>query len=110
MVEEKKSEGRFTNAIAVDDCDFLDQSHEVARLWVENNGPANCLIQPDKLVQPEMFGMLMVDAIRHGARAFAQAHEISETEALQRIWSGLEAERDRNTTDLDTVQDFEKPN
>ena len=110
MVEENKSQGRFANAIAVDDYDFLDQSCEVARLWVENNGPATCLIQPDRLAQPEMFGMLMVDAIRHGARAFAQAHDIRETEALQRIWSGLEAERDRNTTNLDTVQDFEKPN
>ena len=110
MVEENKSQGRFANAIAVEDYDFLDQSCEVARLWVEDNGPATCLIQPDRLAQPEMFGMLMVDAIRHGARAFAQAHDIRETEALQRIWSGLEAERDRNTTNLDAVQDFEKPN
>ncbi len=110
MLRRKKKAGRFTNAIMVDDYDFLDKPHEVARLWVEDQGPATCLIQPDKLEQPEMFGMLMVDAIRHGARAFAQAHGIAENEALEKIWAGVDAERDHSTTDLDTVQNYEKPN
>ncbi len=109
MFSKKRAAGRFAHAIAVDDFDFLDDSHEVARLWVENGGPATCLIQPDKLQEPEMFGMLMVDTIRHGARAFAQAQGISEQEALEKIWWGLDAERGKNTTGLDTVQDYEKP-
>lgn len=109
MFRKKKTGGRFDNAIAVDDFDFLDQSHEVARLWVEDGAGATCLIQPDKLEQPEMFGMLMVDCIRHAARAYAQAYGMSEADALARIWSGVDAERARNTTDLDTVQDYEPP-
>lgn len=109
MFGKKKNGGRFDNAIAVDDFDFLDQSHEIARLWVEDGAGATCLIQPDKLELPEMFGMLMVDCVRHGARAYAQAHSISETDALARIWNGLDAERERNTTGLDTVQNYEPP-
>ncbi len=109
MFGNKKRGGRFNNAISVDQFDFLDQSHEVARLWVEDGGGATCIIQPENLEMPEMYGMLMVDSIRHGARAYAQAQDISEAEALDRIWAGLDAERNRNTTDLDTVQNYQKP-
>ncbi|MEO9468372.1 DUF5076 domain-containing protein [Parasphingorhabdus sp.] len=109
MFGNKKKGGRYENAIAVDDFDFLDQSHEVARLWVEDGAGATCLIQPEKLERPEMFGMLMVDCIRHGSRAYAQAHGISEADALEMIWAGVDVERKRNTTDLDTIQDYEKP-
>lgn len=93
-------------AIAVDDFDFLDNAVEVARLWVENEGPATCIIQPDVLKEPEMFGMLMVDAMRHAARAYAQCYGMPEEEALSRILQGVEMESGTNTTDLDTVQDF----
>ena len=110
MFGRKKGQGRFDNAIAVDSFDFFDHSHEVARLWVEDGAGATCIIQPDKLERPEMFGMLMVDCIRHGARAYAQAQGITEEAALAMIWTGLDAERDRSTTDLDTVQDYKKPN
>lgn len=87
--------------------DFLANSTEVARLWVENEGPATCIIQPDKLAEPEMFGMLMVDSIRHGARAYSQCYGMSEEDALKRIWDGVDMERANNTTELDTVQDFD---
>lgn len=109
MFGNKKKGGRFDNAIAVDDFDFLDDSHEVARLWVEDGAGATCIIQPEKLAVPEMFGMLMVDSVRHGARAYAQAHDLSEDDALARIWAGFDAERNRNTTGLDTIQNYEKP-
>lgn len=92
--------------IDVNGFDFLEQSTEVARLWVEDNGPATCLIQPDKLAEPEMFGMLMTDTVRHGARAYAQCYGLSEEEALERIWRGVEMEREKNTTGLDTVQNY----
>lgn len=97
-------------AISVDEYDFLDNAVEVARLWVENEGPATCIIQPERLAEPEMFGMLMVDTIRHGARAFAQCYGMSEEDALHRIWSGLEMERAHETTGLNTMQDYQKPN
>ena len=93
--------------ISVAGYDFLGQSVEVARLWVEDEGPATCLIQPERLAEPEMFGMLLVDAIRHGARAFSQCYGMSEDEALSRIWQGVEAERDYPTDPLDTLQNYE---
>ncbi len=110
----RKSSGRQARAahdgeIDIADMDFLRDSREVARLWVENNGPATCLIQPDILRESEMFGMLMVDTIRHAARAYAQCHGLSEEEALSRIWQGVDMERANNTTGLDTVQDYDPP-
>ncbi|MEM8724909.1 MAG: DUF5076 domain-containing protein [Pseudomonadota bacterium] len=96
------------NAIDVDGFDFLKDSVEVARLWVENEGPATCLIQPDRLEQPEAFGLLIVDTIRHGARAYAQCYGMTEEEALERIWQGVDMERSHHTTGLDTVQDFDR--
>ena len=92
--------------IDVSSLDFLSDSTEIARLWVENEGPATCIIQPDKLAEPEMFGLLMVDSIRHGARAYAQCYGMSEQEALKRIWDGVDMERSNNTTGLDTIQDY----
>lgn len=96
--------------IAVEGFDFLDQSVEVARLWVQNGGPATCIIDPSVLGAPEMFGMLMVDAIRHAARAYAQCYGLTEDAALTRIWAGLDAERDDHTTPLNTIMDHGKPN
>jgi hypothetical protein len=101
---------RDKNSIKIDELDFLDNSYEVARMWVENGGPATCIIQPERLVEPEMFGMLMVDAIRHAAVAFARCHDISEAEALHRIWSGLDAERDFETSPITTLQNYGRPN
>ena len=95
-------------AISVAGLDLLDNSVEVARLWVENEGPATCIIQPERLAEPEMFGMLMVDAIRHGARAFSQCYGMTEQDALSRIWRGVDAERADPSSPLDTIQDYEE--
>jgi hypothetical protein len=95
-------------AISVDDYEFLANSVEVARMWVEDGGPATCLIQPERLANPEMFGMLMVDAIRHAAVAFGQCYAINEEEALRRIWRGLDAERDFETSPIETIQNYQK--
>ncbi len=105
-----QSEPLAARQISVEGYDFLDQSVEVARLWVENDGPATCLIQPERLAEPEMFGMLMVDAIRHAAVAFSQCHGIPESAALARIWTGLDMERGDPTTPINTVQDYGKLN
>lgn len=96
--------------IHVEGYDFLDRSVEVARLWVQNGGPATCIIDPGLLQQPELFGMLMVDTVRHAARAYAQCYGMTEEAALARIWDGLDAEREMNTTPLSTIQDHGKPN
>ncbi|WOE76027.1 DUF5076 domain-containing protein [Alterisphingorhabdus coralli] len=99
------STGSPAGAINLDGLDILDNSAEVARLWVENNGPATCIINPTLLEQPEMFGLLMVDCVRHAARAYAQAAGMTEVEALARIWNGVDMERESHTTGLTTLED-----
>ena len=98
-------------AIAVEhQRELLENSVEIARMWVEDNGPATCFIQPERLQDPEAFGMLMVDTVRHAARAYSQCYGMSENEALGRIWDGLDAERGSPTTGLDTIEDYGKSN
>ena len=98
-------------AIDIAGMDFLDRSQEFARLWVETDGPMTALIEPRNLgADPFLFGMAMVDTIRHAARAYARAVNIGEDEALARILEGFDAERGNNTTDLDTLQDGSAPN
>ena len=97
-------------AIAVEGIDVLDNSLEVARLWIEDGGPATCLINPEILGEPEMFGLLMVDTIRHAARAYAQCYGMPEDEALGRILEGVQMETASPTTDIETTQDYGKSN
>jgi len=80
--------------------DFLDGSQEFARLWAEPKGPMTCIIEPRALgPDPFLFGMALVDAVRHGAKAYAHATGIPEDQALGRIWEGLDAERANPTDD-----------
>jgi hypothetical protein len=93
--------------IDVSDCDFLENSLEFARLWIDPDGPSTYLIEPRHLgADPFVFGMAMVDTIRHAARAYAAAVNVSEEHALERIYEGFDAERAKNTTDLDTVRNL----
>ena len=96
--------------IDVSGCDFLDNSLEFARLWVDPEGPSTYLIEPRHLgADPFAFGMAMVDTIRHAARAYAHAVGVTEEHALERIYEGFDAERGMNTTGLDTIQDLGEP-
>ncbi len=85
--------------IDVTGIDILDGAEEFARLWYGPADKATCLIDPHGLApDPFVFGVVMVDCIRHGAKAYAQAVGISEADALARIWQGFDAER-ANPTD-----------
>jgi hypothetical protein len=99
--------GPLYGAIQVDGYAVLNKSVEVARLWVENGGGGTFIIRPEQLASPEMFGMMMTDCVRHAARAYASSLGIAETDALDRIWTGLDDERDRHTTPLHTISDNE---
>jgi len=108
MFGQRKPSGSQGAEIALDNMDFLADSREFARLWAEPGGPMTALINPHHLgADPFLFGMAMVDAMRHAARAWAQAVDIAEADALARIYEGLDAERAGNTTGLDTVQDYD---
>ena len=88
--------------------DLPHGSVEVARLWITNGGPATCLIRPDRLAEPEMFGMLMVDAARHAAEAFARHDGLPFGEVLNCIWRRAEQELARQATVAVTRQSYEK--
>jgi hypothetical protein len=77
---------------------LLEDGREFLRLWAKEDGPVTCFINPAALgADPFLFGMALVDAVRNGARAWAQAVGVSVEHAEQRIWEGLDAERAKPT-------------
>lgn len=82
--------------------DLLGDSREFLRVWAKEDGPVTCFINPVPIgADPFAFGMALVDCVRHGAKTYAQATGVSEMEALERIWQGVDAER-TNPTDVAT--------
>ena len=78
------------NQIALEDGDDLtDESHEIARIWITNNGGSSVWIAAYALDGARSFGHLIADTIRHGARAYATTYGLSEEEALQEIVDGV---------------------
>lgn len=100
--------GPVNGAIWVQGSPQITNAVEVARMWIENGGLGTFFIQPDNLETPEMFGMMMTDCVRHAARAFSQRLGISEGQALDRIWQGLDAERDHQTDEPTTIEPYSK--
>ena len=85
---------RRKGEIDVSEVDILDGSQEFVRMWYGEDGGATCLVEPRNLdPDPFIFGLVMVDCIKHGAKAYARALGIGETEALTRIFEGFDAER-----------------
>lgn len=81
--------------------DTLAGSREFLRAWSKEDGPQTFFVSPHGLgADPFLFGMALCDCVEHAARAWARALGISETEALDRIWEGLDAERGAPTHDL----------
>jgi hypothetical protein len=78
--------------------DLLDGASEFLRMWAKPGAPMTCFIDPAPVgADPFGFGIAMVDAIRHGAKAYAHAVGITEEHALARIWEGFDAERGHQT-------------
>ncbi|MFN2099551.1 DUF5076 domain-containing protein [Altererythrobacter sp. MF3-039] len=103
MIFGKKS--GWDGEIDVSSFDFLANASEFARLWNEEGEGLTAIIEPRGLApDPFVFGMAMVDTIRHAAKAYAHAVQIPEEDALARIWEGFEAERDNPT---DTPQQID---
>ncbi|MBS0253977.1 MAG: DUF5076 domain-containing protein [Proteobacteria bacterium] len=65
---------------------------EIVRLWVNPEGAISAFIRP-RLKDPALFGRMLAQAARQGARAYAGGGTISEEEALQRIWAGVDGAR-----------------
>ncbi len=81
--------------------EMLGGSREFLRAWSKAEGPATFFVNPQGLgTDPALFGIALADCAEHAARAWAQALNISEKEALARIWEGLDAERSAPNNDL----------
>src|SRR3546814_952056 len=62
-------------------------------MWKQSNGNVLCVIDPAALgADPMLFGLAIVDAVRHGAKAYAQAVNVDEKHAFERIMEGVNAE------------------
>ena len=103
--------GAWPDELDITEIDILDGSEEFARLWYAKNGVATCLIQPRNLdPDPFVFGLVMVDCIKHGAKAYSHALAISESEALERIFQGFDAERAHPTEEPHEVSPTRRTN
>jgi len=100
--------GARDGEIDVSGLDFLDGSLEFARFWSEPEGEQTFIIEPRALgADPFLFGMAMVDAIRHAAIAYSRAVNISEGQALARIMEGFQAELENPTDEPKPLDDPE---
>jgi hypothetical protein len=94
------------HAIKLENGDTLtDASSEVARIWVTDGAGSSVWIDAAVLQDPEVFGYLMADTIRHAARAYAQTWELDEDEALQAIVNGTFSELRDQLGDIETIQE-----
>jgi hypothetical protein len=69
--------------------ELTSESSEVARVWVTDNAGSTIWINASILADPKVFGYLMADTIRSGARVYAATLGIDEDEALQAIVNGV---------------------
>jgi hypothetical protein len=88
-----KKGGALDGEMDVSGVSALAGANEFLRMWSQPKGNAICLIDPAALgADPAVFGLAMVDALRHGAKAWAQAVQIDEEHAFARIMEGFNAE------------------
>jgi len=77
--------------------ELLGDSREFLRVWAKDGGTL-CFVNPRPLgADPALFGIAMVDVIRNAASTYAKATGMPEDEALERLWMGLDAERNAPT-------------
>jgi len=73
---------------------------EAVRVLLEEGSGNVVVIDPEILGEPFILGMLCVDIMKHGARAFARQMGMDEAEAFQAILAGLMAELQSPTDDV----------
>ena len=77
------------NAIDISAHPLGEEFQELVRLWVNPEGAISAFIRP-RLKDPELFGAMLAQAARQGARAYAGAHNMAEDAALAAIRAGWE--------------------
>jgi hypothetical protein len=93
-------------AIALENGETLtDASVEVARIWITDGAGSAVWIDARVLEDPQVFGYLMADTIRHAARAYAGTWDMAEGDALQRIVAGVSEELRDQVSSITTIQE-----
>ena len=82
-----KAPAAHPNAIDISAHPMGAEFQELVRLWVNPEGAISAFIRP-RLKDPELFGAMLAQAARQGARAYAGAHEMAEDAALAAIQAG----------------------
>lgn len=92
---------KASNASELDTGDSVPaDGREFLRMWDSESNGGICFISPHALdPDPFVFGMMLADAMRHGALAYAGAVDIGEDEAMIRIMEGLKAELENPTSE-----------
>jgi hypothetical protein len=74
--------------------DLPKDAFELARFWVTGERSFVAVGRPERW-SPELLGSLMVESLHTAAQIYAAAGEMSEAEALERLWHGFDEERER---------------
>jgi len=84
-------------AVALDERFGLPRdAFELARFWVSPEAARSyVLIGYQERWTPELLGALLVESVHTAAAAYAARTNMSEGDALQRIWHGFDDERER---------------
>jgi Domain of unknown function (DUF5076) len=93
-----RSKGQIAGAIDVAGVPGLGGAQEFLRMWNGGEQGGFCFVSPQAIdPDPFVFGIRLVDAIKHGAKAYAGAVDISEEDAYKRILEGFHAELENPT-------------
>ena len=100
------NETKGPHAISVEgSAELNDASSEIARIWITDKAGSTIWIRAQLLEDPKVFGYLMSDTIRHGARAYATTWGLDEAQALQAIVDGLTEELRKQAGNITTIQE-----
>lgn len=92
-------------AIKLDAHELGAESYEVVRAWVTNGAKSTVWIDARLLEDPTIFGYLISDTVRHGAKAYSATYGMDESKALEAIVAGLSAELRNQVGDLTVIQE-----
>jgi hypothetical protein len=93
------------NELSLEHGDVLtSDSHEIMRVWVTNSAGSSVWINALAIDEPRIFGYLMADTIRHGARAYATTWNLDENDCLQSILDGLGEELREQFNEVEMIQ------
>jgi hypothetical protein len=67
---------------------------ELARFWISSDRSFVAVARPREW-PPELLGSMLIECLHTAASTYAEAGDMSEAEALERLWRGVDEERTR---------------